>query len=321
MQTMVKSWRRANSLHKSITIAFAIALVLFIVGGLISPGFMGWGHVSQVLVLASFLGIAAGGQTLVILTGGIDLSIPALMTAGAIIASNLVAHNAHPLWLAVIVSIGLMAIVGGINGLGVVYVGIPPMVMTLGMNTLLLGATLVYEYGQPFGTASPFVSRVVRGSWGPISYELVIWIVLGVALSVLMSRTVFGRKLYAVGTDILTTYFSGISIPSAIVGVYVGSGVLAAVSGILLSGFTGYAALNMADPYQLETIAAVVIGGASILGGRGHYLGTVAGSIIVTVLTAILLVVNIPEGVRDIFYGFIILGALFLYGRERTTRA
>lgn len=320
MRQVLSIWRRSNSLNRSIVLAFAVACMLFLIGGTLSPGFTVWSNVTRILVLSSFLGIAAGGETIVILTGGIDLSVPALMTGGALLSSNLIANNAHPLWLALAIALGSMAVAGAVNGLGVVYVGIPPMVMTLGMNTLLLGAELIYEYGQPFGSASPVVSRIVRGGWGPVSSDLLLWMGISIVLIIVMSRSVFGKRVYAVGTDILTSYYSGVNIQSSIISVYAISGLMAGMAGILLSGYTGYADMNMASAYQLETIAAVVIGGASILGGRGHYLGTIAGAIIITVLTSILLVVNISEGIRDIIYGLIILGALLLYGRERATQ-
>lgn len=310
-------WEQMGGLERTIVIAYAFAFLLFIVGELVSPGFANIHHVFTVLVIASFVGYVGIGQTMVILTGGIDLSVAYLMNAAAVFMTGMVvARVAPPDVVLVLVGLGSAAI-GMVNGIGIVMFNIPPLVMTLGMNSVLEGIVLVYTNGTPSGTAPALMTYLVNGHWGPVPVDVVAWLALAVVVGLLLSRTVFGRHVYAVGNSMTASYLSGVHVSRTIFGVYTLAGFFAGVSGMFLTGFAGYSYLGMGNAYLLPSIAVVVIGGASILGGRGKYWGTVAGAIVLTVLTTILTILNMPVAARDILYGSVILVALLIYGRER----
>ncbi len=314
------SWRSLGTLERTIVMAYGFAIALFVVGDIISPGFDAARHILTVLIIASFVGYVGIGQTLVILTGGIDLSIAYLMNASAVFLTGLTAARiASPDVVLPMVAVA-GALVGLLNGLGIVLFNIPPLVMTLGMNSVLEGIVLVYTNGTPTGQAPHLIQYLVNGHWGPIPVDLVVWAILTVAVEVMLSRSVFGRHIYAIGNSVTASYLSGINVSRTLIGTYTLAGFFSGLSGIFLTGFAGYSYLGMGDAYLLPSIAVVVIGGASILGGRGKYLGSIAGAIVITVLTTLLTILNMPVAARDVLYGLVILAALLIYGRERASR-
>ncbi|MCL4352798.1 MAG: ABC transporter permease, partial [Firmicutes bacterium] len=306
--------------HRSIIMAYTFAIALFLVGELISAGFDQPNHILTILVISSFVGYVGIGQTLVILTGGIDLSIAYLMNATAVFMTGLAASHIAPTDVVLVIVAFGGALVGFVNGIGIVIFNIPPLVMTLGMNSVLEGVVLVYTNGTPAGNAPALIHYLVNGRIGPLPVDLVVWAVLAIVVGVMLARTVFGRRLYAVGNSITSSYLSGINVGRTLMGTYTIAGFFTGLAGMFLAGFAGYSYLGMGDAYLLPSIAVVVIGGASIVGGRGNYVGTIAGAIIITVLTTILTILNMPIAVRDILYGLVILAALLLYSRGRSTQ-
>ena len=276
------------------------------------------GYYNSLLVLSSFLAILALGQGAAILTGGLDLSLPwmiglvGILTAGLIRGSDATAAWVVPLGLAL--GTGL----GALNGAGIVLLGLPPIVMTLAMNGILQGAALVYSNGTPAGFASPAERWLMTGSLGGVTP--VVWFLAAfVALALLLlNRTTFGRRVYAVGNSPLVARLSGVGVGGTLIGVYALSGFCAALVGVLLSGFSGQASLGMGDEYLLPSIAAVVVGGTLITGGRGHYLGMLGGVLLLTALSTLLAGTTLPSAVRDIILGLVVLGAVLAL-RERTS--
>jgi ribose transport system permease protein len=270
---------------------------------------------SQQLVLASYLGIIAGGQTLVILTGGIDLSIAWNLNLAAILLTQL--SDQMPIFWAAVAALACAAFVGLINGLGVAYLRIPSLVMTLGMNAVLAGVTLVYTNGSPQGDAPPFSRDLAVGKiGGVVHWALIFWALFSVALIFLLRRTVYGKRLYAVGNNARAAYLSGVPVRWVLVLTYTLCGLCAGLGGIMLTGYSQQSYLGMGDLYILPAIAAVVIGGTSILGGSGGYTGTIAGAITVVLLQNVLQIVGIQPAGQQILYGLIILLMLFVYGRN-----
>ena len=208
---------------------------------------------------------------------------------------------------------------GALNGAGIVLLGLPPIVMTLAMNGILQGAALVYSNGTPAGFASPAERWLMTGSLGGVTP--VVWFLVGVrgpgARCCSTGRT-FGRRVYAVGNSPLVARLSGVGVGGTLIGVYALSGFCAALVGILLSGFSGQASLGMGDEYLLPSIAAVVVGGTLITGGRGHYLGMLGGVLLLTALSTLLAGTTLPSAVRDIIFGLVVLGAVLAL-RERTS--
>lgn len=313
--------RFVDPIRRSIALTFGAAALLFVIGGVIQPGFLRPANVFSVLVVASFIGFVAAGQSLVILTAGIDLSVAWVINAGGVMLTSLAAgSNLNALW-AVPVTLCMGLAVGLTNGLGIIYLDVPPVVMTLGMNGIMQGLVLGLTNGFTSSSAKAYapraVSQVVNGALpGGIPIDLLLWVIVAVALWMVLSRMAFGRWIYALGNNPVAAYLAGGSTRRITVTVYALAGAFSALTGIILVGYAGQATLGAGDPYLFASIAAVVIGGTSILGGRGHYLGTIAGAIILTVLTDVLTLLSIPEAGRSVLYGLAILAALLIYGRQ-----
>ncbi|MEA2526200.1 MAG: ribose transport system permease protein [Thermomicrobiales bacterium] len=309
--------------NRSQVIPYVLIGLLLVVAAVRTPSFVTPGSLRQQLVLASYLAIIAGGQTLVILSGGIDLSVAWNLNFSAILMTQTAAgsHEAGRVTWAVSLALLAAAAVGFVNGLGVAYLRIPSLVMTLGMNAVLAGLTLVYTNGSPQGLAPPFAKSLAVGRLaGQVPYALVFWLAFTVALIFLLRRTVFGRRLYAVGNNPQAAYLSGVPVRRVLVAAYTLCGLCAGLAGILLTGYSTQSYLGMGDRYVLQAIAAVVIGGTSILGGSGGYGGTVAGAITVVLLDNVLQIIGIERAGQNILYGFIILVMLFVYGRSARVR-
>ncbi len=293
--------------HRAILLAYLGVIVLLLLTSLVSPGFLAAAHLRSTVVLAAFIGIVALGQTFVIIGGGIDLSIPWVLNAAAVLVTMMAKGQNTPLLWAVPLILGAGALVGIVNGLGIARFGVPPIIMTLAVNVILQGGILVYTGGAPTAAAPPAIQFLAVGRLGPLPVVLGLWIVLAIAASILLSKTALGRYLYAVGTSRTVAEFSGVPTLRTIVLAYMLSGLSAALAGMLLTGYSGQAYLGMGDPYLFTSIAAVAIGGASILGGSGTYIGTIAGALVLTILTGLLPALNLSNGALLIVYGGVIL--------------
>ncbi|MFN0313461.1 MAG: ABC transporter permease [Burkholderiales bacterium] len=272
-----------------------------------SPGFASPSHIAVLLLGASFIGIVGLGQTFVVLGGGIDLSIPALVTAGGILMARFTGGDDAALLWAVPLILSGAAVIGLINGIGVAMLNVSPIVMTLGMSGIASGALLVYTGGSPAKAPPPLISRLANEPLGVIRWDVLIWAAIALAAMFILSRTTFGRALYAVGSNKTVAKFSGLPVERVIVTTYVTSAVTSALAGILLTGYTGQAYLSMGVPYLFSSVAAVAIGGMPLVGGSGHYAGTIAGALILTVLEGLLPVLNLNVAALPVIYGLVIL--------------
>jgi ribose transport system permease protein len=273
---------------------------------------------NALFVLSSFLAVLALGQGTVILTGGLDLSVPwtiglcGILLAGMVSGSDAALVYALPLVLLIACLIGLA------NGIGIVYLGISPIVMTLAMNGILQGAALLYSQGTPAGFSSPMLRWFMTGRIGFVT-PVVLFLVVFVAVAVLLlSRTSFGRRVYGIGNGVRAAKLSGIAVDRTLILVYVLSAFCAGLVGVMLTGFSGQASLGMGDEYLLPSIAVVVVGGALITGGRGHYLGMLGGVLLLTALQMLLAGTNLPYATRAILYGLVVLGAVMALRERRT---
>jgi ribose transport system permease protein len=298
--------------NSSILLAFLIAGLLFLAGTIQTTGFANYSHVRAILITASFIGLVGLGQTLCMLTGGIDLSTPSTM-AGAAVLTAFLAHG-NPdilLWIVpLVITAGL--VIGLINGLCVAYANVPPIIMTLGMNGAVEGLLLIYTNGGLASSPPQNLIQLVNGDTLAIPNQVLIWIAAAAFATVLLSWSRYGRKLYAVGTNPVAAYIAGVNVKRVLVVPYAVSGVTAACAGVLLLGFLGQAFVNMGDEYLFSSAIAVAVGGASILGGRGHYIGTVAGAVILTLITANLNLRSMGTSAVQISYGLILLGTVYL---------
>lgn len=311
--------RRADP---AVVTAFACIVVLLFLGSLYSRSFLSPEYLLQQLKVASFLGVIATGMMLVILLGQIDLSVPWTVTAGAMMGCAAAAYG--PLGVVLAIPFGVLCgmLVGLVNGVGVAYLRIPSMIVTLATNAVAQGLMVVYTGGfSPQDSATAAMRYIATGSTLPgLPNAVVIWALIGAAMVFVLTRTAFGRSVYGIGNRERAAYLSGVDTRRVVLIAFVASGGLAAFGGVLLAGYASKAAQSMGDAYLLPSIAAVVLGGTSILGGRGSYLGTVAGVILITLLQSILSVMQIQEAGRQIIYGVVIVAMLLLYGRAPASR-
>ena len=293
--------------NQGVVFCYLIALVLFAGFSVYMPGFARLSHIRTVFLESALIGIVALGQTLVVITGGIDLSVAWMMTIGAYMVSNLVnSSNANLVWgipLMLVVTFGL----GAINGFCISCLRVPAIVMTLGMNIILQGALVALTQGSPGQSAPPLLLTLGQKNLLGIPYMVIIWIIMTVVVMLALFKMKYGRKLFAIGNNATVAKYSGIRVDNTIILSYAISGMTAGIAGALLAGKVGSCYLAMGDTYQFQSIAAVAIGGTSMLGGKGNYLGTVAGSLTITILLGILVALNLPFGVQTMAYGLIVL--------------
>ena len=301
---------------RPILIASLFVVLILVVGSLYTLmtqgnlSFLEPAYLLQQLQVGAFLGIVAAGAMLVILLGHIDLSVPWTLTAGAMMATAVGGPLAIPTGLAV----GL--VVGVVNGLGVAYLRVPSMIFTLGMNAVLRGLMVVHTGGfAPQTRATDLMGYLATGRLLGLPMALVVWVVASLLVLFLLQRTVLGRYVYAIGNREAAAYLSGVNTRAVIIACFALCGMAAAMAGVLLAGYSTKAYQGMGDAYLLPGIAAVVIGGTNILGGRGRYLGTVVGTVLITLLTSVLSVMQMPEAGRQVIYGLVIIAMLLVYGR------
>jgi ribose transport system permease protein len=305
------------SLLRTRTIVALILLLLVLVAAiqLARPGTVNAIWISNMMLFAAPLGIVAAGQTLVMLTGGIDLSVASVATASAYLMAT---HSGLGVALAILYGIGVGFVVGLLNGIGVALLRVQPLVMTLGTGLMTEGMLVVYS--QKKMAEAPrvpqFIEDLGAGKFlGGIPNDLIVWVPIAIILIFVLRRTGFGRLLYAIGDNSKACTLAGIRVWRILLVNYVTCGLLAAVAGLIIVGGTDSAELRLAEVYLLPSVAAVIIGGTSIFGGRGGYSGTIVGALILTVLNSILTLLDVPESVRQILYGAIILLLAAAYTR------
>ena len=306
----------------AVATSFACIIALLVVGSLYSSSFLSPEYLLQQLKVASFLGVISTGMMLVILLGQIDLSVPWTVTTGAMMASAAAAMGPAGVILAIPFGIVCGMTIGLVNGIGVAYLRIPSMIVTLATNAVAQGLMVAYTGGfSPQDSASGAMRYLATGAFIPgVPNSVIVWAIVGGVTVFVLTRTTFGRSVYAIGNRERAAYLSGVNTRRIVMIAFIAAGGLAAFGGVLLAGYASKAAQSMGDAYLLPSIAAVVLGGTSILGGRGSYLGTIAGVILITLLQSILSVMQMPEAGRQIIYGVVIVVMLLLYGRSPASR-
>ena len=312
-----------RSLHLDSTMPYIGCLILVLVGSLYYPQIMSLGYLSQQLQIAAFLGVLAVGATMVILLGHIDLSVPWVLTGAAIVSTTMAGSGDLTLIaLAIPAALIFGAVMGIINGAGVAILRIPSMVWTLAVNSMLLGLAVLNTGGfNPKGEASSLMVAMATDKLVGIPVSFLLWMSLTLGLAFFMTRTPFGRYLRSIGFNEKATFLSGVSTPSVILFAFSIAGMCSALGGVLLAAYANQAYQSMGDPYLLPTIAAVVIGGTSILGGTGGLFGSVGGVLFITLLTSILSIMQIGDAWRNIIFGAIILSMLLSQTLRKRTQA
>jgi ribose transport system permease protein len=293
----------------------ALLVILFVATNLYGSGSIAGGQVTTTLLAAAPLGILAAGQTLVMITAGIDLSVATTATAAAYVMSeNASSGTAEAVTLGLVLGL----VIGLINGIGVGIFRVNPLIMTLGMSGVSIGGLAVYAQSSEGLPAVPDAIHTLGAStiWGGyVPVSIFLWLPLAVGLVLMLRSSGFGRMIYAVGDNPVACRLAGVRVWQVQLAVYTLCGLLSALAGILLAGLNNASDLALANDLLLPTVAAVVIGGTSIFGGVGGYVGTALGALILTVLDNLLTLTNSSQAVRQIIYGAIILALAWLYAR------
>ena len=300
-------------------VLFIVLVLLILITGIIEPNFLSTGGLRTTLLQAAPLGILAAAQTILMLSGGIDLSLTMIATASAYVAAN-----QSPQGAAIAIALGLLVgvVIGTANGIGVAIFRVNPLIMTLAMSSIVLG--LFTDWTQSFLQGSTRVHEVIRLIGGSsffgdrIPYSLLIWLVLALIIFYVLRRSGWGRLIYAIGDNEVAARLAGVRVWQVRLTAYMVAGLLGAIGGILLGGRNGSVDLQLANTFLLPSIAAVVIGGTSIFGGAGGYTGTIIGAFILSVLNSMLTFLNVGQAIQQVVYGTIVL--LLAWGYASLTR-
>lgn len=292
---------------------------IYMVGVLFIDGFGGLRTVQAMLLLGTFLGIASAGQTVVILAQGIDLSVPFVIGAANVVVAQLYGGG-MPFWLAVLVALTGGGVLGVVQAIVSSAFRVHPLLITFGFGTALLGLVQFWTGGLPAGDVPDWLSSFVSigSQLGPIpvSPVVVVWVLLAIAIVFVLKRTGLGWRVYAFGSNPRAAELALVKPVRVWAYVFGFSGVLSALAGVLLLGFTGSAFAQVGDPYLFLAIAAVVVGGTAITGGRGGYVGTVIGALVLTVLDLVFAGFGLSGAMKQVLLGVILLILVSVYGRE-----
>jgi ribose transport system permease protein len=291
-----------------------VLVLLILVTGLVEPNYLSTNGLRSTLLQAAPLGILAAAQTILLLSGGIDLSLSMIAASSAYVAAN-----QSPQGAAVAIALGLLVglIAGTANGVGVAVFRVNPLIMTLAMSGILLG--LFTSWTQTILAGSTRVHDLIRMAGGSsffgnrIPYSVVVWVVIAVILIWLLRRSGWGRLIYAIGDNEVAVRLAGVRVWQVRISAYALAGVLGAIGGILLGGRNGSVDLQLANAFLLPSIAAAVIGGTSIFGGVGGYAGTILGALILSVLNSMLTFLNVGQAIQQVVYGVIVLALAWGY--------
>jgi ribose transport system permease protein len=296
-------------------VVYGLLAVLFLIGALNSRSFVTDRNLFNVLRQAAFLGTLSIGQTLVILSGGIDLSVGSLVKLTLMVSAILMSGNSENTALAVIVTLALGAVVGAAHALLITRLNVAPFIVTLGSYSILRSIALRVST-SPVGKASPEVLHLYDEKIGPVPVLVIGFALLVVLAIILLRRTPFGRYIYAIGGNEQVARLSGIPVNRIKYGAYILCSMLAALTGLMLLSRYGVGDPVVGDGMELDTITAVVLGGTSLLGGRGGIVGTVGGVLLLGLVTNLLVVLNVNQWLRDLIQGLIIVAAVALYKQK-----
>ncbi len=303
----------AGTIGRKLGAIWLIVALLYLVSGLISPGMFQFSQAINIFQVAAFLGVVATGQTIALLTGGIDLSVAGVVTMANIVSTSLMGGRTGNMLPAVIVCLLLAAAVGLANGLVITIARVTPLVATLGMNSILFGVALVYTGGAPHGAISQDFAIFGQGHFGVLPVSSICWLSIVLAVAFLTRRTLFGRELYAAGANATAARMMGVPVNQIIITAYVLSATMAVLGGLLLTSYIGSPSLGIGDQFLLTSIAATVVGGTALSGGIGSVIETVGGTLFITELNSFTNIVHVSTGIQFVLQGTVIALSVLMY--------
>jgi ribose transport system permease protein len=293
-------------------LAFGTLIVLVIFFAIASPKFFQWSNISGILLSTAVIGILAVGTTFVIITGGIDLSIGTGMTFAAVITGVAITNFGVPMPLGVVIGLLTGALMGFVNGVNIVYLNLPPFIATLAMMMITQGLSLVISGVKPVYIKSPGFQDIALGELIPgLPNAVLILFACAVVAAILLSKTILGRYNYAIGSNEEAARLSGVNTHKWKIIIYAVAGVFTGIAGVTIAARLGSAQPQLGSGYELQAIAAVIIGGTSLLGGRGSILGTLIGALVMSVLINGLRILSIQTEWQTVVVGLVILFAVF----------
>jgi ribose/xylose/arabinose/galactoside ABC-type transport system permease subunit len=301
-----------NSLRElGILLAFIVVLLTLMV---LSPrAFARPANLINIMKQASINGILAMGMMYVIISGGIDLSVGSIVALSGVIAASFAHPGEYPLIVPVVLSVVAGICAGFLNGVGVAYGDIPPFIVTLGSMIIIRGLALIYSKGQPIFGVTKLFENIAGGFFlKSIPHLVVYFSVITVIAAFILTKTVFGRRVYAVGGNEVSAKVSGINVPRIKIAVYTISGFMAGIAGLLLASRIVSGNPTAGESYELDAIAAVIIGGVSMSGGSGKWYGTVIGALFIAVIGNGLDILNVSSHFQLLIKGAIIITAVLL---------
>ncbi|HUC24205.1 MAG TPA: ABC transporter permease [Streptosporangiaceae bacterium] len=300
-------------------IPYSLVPILALIGAATIDGYATKSSLVSLLILSSFLGLASLGQTFTVIAGGVDLSIPAVIGMADVVITQLDGDR-WPFWLAALVILAIAAVIGAGNAVASLALRVHPLIVTLGMGLIVTGGVLVWSHDSISGSVPQWLvtSVSVIGKTGPIPIPaiVILWAALSVITIFMQRRSRLGREIYATGANPSAARLALVRSRWALISAFVVAAVLAAVVGILFAGYSGAADDTVGQPYLFETVTAVVVGGTSLLGGRGSYGRTIAGALIISQLTTLLVGFGFGPSMQEVLLGILIILLVIIYGRE-----
>jgi ribose/xylose/arabinose/galactoside ABC-type transport system permease subunit len=301
--------------HAPVLIVYTLIIILCLIGTIFSERFLTERNLFNVVRQTAFLGVVALGQTIVILTAGIDLSVGSLVKLSLLTSAILIDGDPGNIPIGVAGTLALGVLVGTIHALIITRLGVSPFIVTLGTFSIMRGISLMIATG-PVGRASPGLLLLYDRKLGPLPLLFVFFMVLIILAIVMLRRTTFGRYIYAIGGNEEVARLSGIQVDRVKFGVYILSSLLASVTGLLYLSRMGIGDPVVGDGLELRAITAVIIGGTSLFGGRGSIIGTLGGVLLIGLTANLLVVLNVNRFYQELIQGAIIVGAVALYRQE-----
>lgn len=303
----------AQSGFKQKLLAFASLIILVIIFSIASSNFFQFSNLVGILVSTAVIGVLALGATFVIITGGIDLALGTVMTFSSVMVGVFITFWSLPVPLGIVGGILAGALCGFISGLMVAKMNIPPFIATLAIMMVTKGLSLVITGAKPiYFNDDPIFAKIAMGKMIPgIPNTIIIFLLLGIIASIILSKTIIGRYNFALGSNEEATRLSGVNTVKWKIVIYTITGIFSGIAGILMASRLNSAQPSLGTGYELEAIAAVVIGGTSLSGGVGSILGTIIGALIMSVLTNGLQIMSVAQEWRTVIVGVVIIIAVY----------
>lgn len=318
-----KSFLPVHILKNQVLMAALISVCIFLAMGIVSPRSINNNAISSILAFTTMLAFAAAGQTIVVIAGGdgIDLSVGAVMSLGAVLAAETMNAKPEMILPALLVCIVAGIIVGLVNAFGIVKIGLPPLIMTLCVSSIVTRIQFIITKGTPYGTSPAVLTTTLTYNFFNIIPSIILYgLVFSVVVFYILNWSRFGVQLFLTGNNETAAFLSGVRTKRVRVLAYVLCAVLSSVGGFIACGYFNHVSVVMLDQYTMTSLAAVVIGGTAMAGGKGSYLGSIIGALVLTVLGNFLVVLDTSNSIRDIIMGAVLILMLTAYNRSQSIR-